>query len=175
MPHSSLLGGERSPQQPSGSDLASLGPSDLSDTGSDTSLGATDLEALVSDSDSMGTGERSSVADGPIPGADILPDHLERGREGMPAAEDDWQADLDLDEAAEQAEDLAASESDHPELVDTAADVAGLAQEPADVDDEDDEAASEPARPVSSTPRPSPAATSRAAGPAPRTGKNGRR
>jgi len=181
MTHSSFLGGERSPQQPSGSDLASLGPSDLSDSGSDTSLGATDLQALVSDSDSTGTGERASVDDNPVPGADILPDHLERARENRSEAEDGWQAELDLDEAAEPEEAQAEIPWDHPDLVDTPADVAGLAQEAADADEEPAEEApgfqpaAEPARRGSSASPPSPDATNRAAGRAPRPVRNGRR
>ena len=55
MSHSSLLGDDDVPMVPPGHSTGDLGPSDLSDTGSDmVGTGMTD-----SDSDSSGTGERS--------------------------------------------------------------------------------------------------------------------
>lgn len=131
---SSLMGGEHTPRKPSGTDVASLGPSDLSDSGSDVGMGALDPEALEGDSDSLGTGERATV-DGhsPASGADILPDRLE----GESAIElDGLQATLDfeIDQVAEQAEEAASRDMDHPLLDDTPADVGGLAQQDEDAD-----------------------------------------
>lgn len=130
MATSSLTGGEHTPRIPSGTDLGSLGPSDRSDSGSDVGMGAFDAEALASDSDSQGTGERASVdVLSPVSGADILPDHL---------VGEGFQAELafDPDEVAEQAEDAASRElADDPRLDDTPADVAGLSQAP-ESDDE---------------------------------------
>ncbi len=134
MAHSSLLGGDPTPRQPSGTDVASLGPSDLSDTGSDMGMGALDPEALDSDSDSLGTGERATV-DGrsPVSGADILPDHLERAGASDEASTDDalqHELDFDDDEWAEQGLDAQSG------------DVRSLAQDEASEDDaaEDDAA-----------------------------------
>lgn len=112
MATSSLLGGEHAPRQPSGNDLASLGPSDNTDSGSDA-LGAYDAEALASDTDASGTGERSSVdAVPPRPDADILPDHLERAPD-TDALDDDvadaselLDVDDPLDADAQRASDL---------------------------------------------------------------------
>ena len=141
MAHSSLMGGDPTPRQPSGTDVASLGPSDLSDSGSDVGMGGLDPETLDSDSDSLGTGERASAGRrSPTAGADILPDHLEDAP-AAPAADEpvdeDLQAELDFDadEVAEQAEDRASREleppapPDHPDLTDTPADVGALAQD----------------------------------------------
>lgn len=158
MATSSILGGERVPTAPSGTDMASLGPSDLSDSGSDT-LGAHSLDELEGDSDSAGTGERPSIdEDLSVSGADILPDHLEQL-----AAEPDVQAmDFEMAEAVEettsdgsldeQADDGPGGKSaqgsaepeteDRPELIDTPADVRALAvdePEPGRGGDDDDE------------------------------------
>lgn len=147
MATSSLTGGAHTPRNPSGTDLGSLGPSDLSDSGSDVGMGAFDREALDSDSDSLGTGERAA-GDGrsPASGTDILPDHLE----GAPV-DDELQARLDFEDerVAEEAEDAAGRDLDDPLLDDTPADVAGLSQEegadPTDIGDGDDApAASDP-------------------------------
>ena len=78
MATSSILGGDWVPKRPSGTDVGSLGPSDSTDSGSD-SRGAFDDDELSSDTDAEGTGERSSVD--PRNGrsdVDILPDHIER-------------------------------------------------------------------------------------------------
>lgn len=135
MATSSFIGGAHTPRQPSGTDLASLGPSDLSDSGSDTGMGAYDPQTLEGDSDATGTGERGAAqGPSPPPGADILPDHLEDPPPGD-------QAELDFDELAEQAEDAALGElplPDDPWLDDTPADVAGLSQDEAS--EEGDEA-----------------------------------
>ena len=79
MATSSLLGGTKAPEEISGKDIASLGPSDTSDSGSDA-VGAYGADELASDTDSSGTGERAAVeegADEPEPNVDILPDHIE--------------------------------------------------------------------------------------------------
>lgn len=121
--------------------MASLGPSDLSDSGSDV-LGALDPETLDSDSDSLGTGERASAEDrSPTLDADILPDHVE-GEEDLD--EEELQAELDFEQdqrdeqVAEQAEDAAARDRRDAHGVARPEDVAGLANEP----DEPDEAGS---------------------------------
>ena len=79
MATSSLLGGTKAPEEISGKDIASLGPSDTSDSGSDA-VGAYGADELASDTDSSGTGERAAVeegADEPESNVDILPDHIE--------------------------------------------------------------------------------------------------
>ena len=78
MATSSILGGDWVPRRPGGTDVASLGPSDSTDSGSDT-RGGFDDDELASDTDAEGTGERNSVdpRNGPMD-ADILPDHIER-------------------------------------------------------------------------------------------------
>jgi hypothetical protein len=77
MATSSILGGDRVPVQPAGMDVASLGPSDSTDSGSDI-RGAFDADELSSDTDAEGTGERSSVDPFNVRSdADILPDHIE--------------------------------------------------------------------------------------------------
>lgn len=74
MAYSSILGADSAPTQPQGRDSTSLGPSDNSDSGSDT-IGTPEAQA---DSDAEGTGERGGVgsrAEG-REGGDILPDHV---------------------------------------------------------------------------------------------------
>jgi hypothetical protein len=123
MATSSILGGDPAPTWPRGSDVASLGPSDSTDSGSDA-RGGFDFDELCSDTDAEGTGERSSVDPLNVRSdADILPDHVE----GMPAldmeiaietaAEDDaaWMEDIDHSEistlaAQEETQDLAGEE-----------------------------------------------------------------
>jgi hypothetical protein len=100
MATSSILGGDPAPTWPRGSDVASLGPSDSTDSGSDA-RGGFDFDELSSDTDAEGTGERSSVDPLNVRSdADILPDHIE----GMPA--------LDMEIAIETAaeDDLALME-----------------------------------------------------------------
>lgn len=73
MAYSSILGAEKAPVQPGGRDSEALGPSDNSDSGSDT-IGTPEAHA---DSDAVGTGERGSVTPGEAEeGADILPDRV---------------------------------------------------------------------------------------------------
>ena len=63
MAHSTLLGIDPAPAKPAGSDNATLGPGDSSDSGSDRAGLPDD-----SDSDAAGTGERAGVE--PLDGAD---------------------------------------------------------------------------------------------------------
>jgi hypothetical protein len=96
MAYSSILGADPAPQQPSGRDADLLGPSDNSDSGSDT-IGTNEAHA---DSDARGTGERGAVAgrDGKE-GGDILPDRVVRlgDGEGFPEADPDTMEFTDLD------------------------------------------------------------------------------
>ena len=125
MATSSILGGDPAPTWPRGSDVASLGPSDSTDSGSDA-RGGFDFDELSSDTDAEGTGERSSVDPQNVRSdADILPDHIE----GMPA--------LDMEIAIETAaEDDAAlmEDIDRSEISALAAQ-----DEPLDSADEDEE------------------------------------
>ncbi|HSV83317.1 MAG TPA: hypothetical protein VLK85_29305 [Ramlibacter sp.] len=99
MAYSSILGADPAPTNPSGRDADLLGPSDNSDSGSDT-VGTGEAHA---DSDSVGTGERGAVAgrDG-REGGDILPDKVvnladdEGAAEGIP--DDLEMTDLDIDD-----------------------------------------------------------------------------
>lgn len=116
MAYSSILGADQAPAQPSGRDAELLGPSDNSDSGSDT-LGTHEAYA---DSDAVGTGERGSATPGEArEGADILPDRVVRRGpgddeaddnalatgEGFPAADPDAREFTDLDADAERTED----------------------------------------------------------------------
>jgi hypothetical protein len=96
MAYSSILGADSAAQQPAGRDADALGPSDRSDSGSD-SIGTREQHA---DSDSGGTGERGAVAGRDArEGGDILPDrvvNLAEG-EGFPEADPDAQEFTDLD------------------------------------------------------------------------------
>jgi hypothetical protein len=107
-----LTGGARAPRQPAGADLASLGPSDSSDSGSD-SLGTRNRQALAGDSDSTGTGEDPLSEGLLVQGSDILPDHLVRLAGSI---------ERPVTQGAETA-------LDDPYLIDTTADVAELAQD----------------------------------------------
>lgn len=101
MAQSSITGGERAPKQAEGRSADVLGPSDTSDSGSDiqgaTRLktdaeegelgGATPIDPM-SDSDSMGTGERSeAVPEGARDGADIGPDRIASSQDALDSAE----------------------------------------------------------------------------------------
>jgi hypothetical protein len=123
--YSSILGGDMPAQNPDGRTAGLLGPSDSSDSGSD-SLGELGPEELGSDSDRHGTGERASVdmsMDGRSP--DLLPDHVGR-----------------LDEDGAVVDDLDAADAD-VEVVDV--DLEAIAADDIDLDaleaDEDDDAA----------------------------------
>ena len=82
MATSPLLGGERAATQAKGRDVDALGPSDSSDSGSD-SIGELGPDQIDSDTDRNGTGERASadLRDSGR-GLDILPDHLDRASMG---------------------------------------------------------------------------------------------
>ncbi|HSV34608.1 MAG TPA: hypothetical protein VLI46_03580 [Ramlibacter sp.] len=121
MAYSSILGADHAPALPSGRGSGVLGPSDNSDSGSDT-VGTHEAYA---DSDATGTGERGSVTPGESrEGADIMPDHVVRmdraneededplaSGEGFPADDADGQEMTDLDvndvDAGESSEDEA--------------------------------------------------------------------
>ena len=100
MAYSSILGAEVAPQQPSGRDSELLGPSDNSDSGSDT-VGTSEQHA---DSDSRGTGERGAVAGSDArEGGDILPDRVVNLAEGEVRVEDLAEmTDLDDEEDEEE-------------------------------------------------------------------------
>ncbi len=92
MDHSPLTGIETAPAEPPGRDVDLLGPSDSSDSGSD-SAGSPDSHAAT---DAAGTGERRSAAHDTEPrdGADIGVDRVftaempaEPGEDGMPLAD----------------------------------------------------------------------------------------
>lgn len=134
MATSSILGADRAPTLPGGTDVASLGPSDSTDSGSD-SVGAFGHDELASDTDAAGTGERAAIE--PMLDADsrdILPDHIERAPDGEP----DGDFDSDPDGDASQAEPT--KTRDEEELDDLAgiASLAGEEEEPSDGRDSSD-------------------------------------
>jgi len=99
MAYSSILGADTAPAQSEGRDSTALGPSDNSDSGSDT-IGTPEAHA---DSDAVGTGERGSVTPGGEgeEGADILPDHvvnLSEEEQALASAEGFPQRDTDANE-----------------------------------------------------------------------------
>lgn len=107
MAYSSILGADNAPTQPDGREAELLGPSDNSDSGSDT-IGT--LEADQDSTDSVGTGDRGAVA-GPDAreGADIMPDRVVNlaDGEGFPEADPDGMemTDLDNDDAQAMADE----------------------------------------------------------------------
>ena len=122
MATSSLLGidSDNLPATHNATGIDSLGPSDASDSGSD-SAGAYSAEP-DSDTDRFGTGERSSVqADEPADARDILPDHIENyapddgaddaavARASKPLVPDDFPADAEA-ELGEEADEEGSSE-----------------------------------------------------------------
>ncbi len=128
MSHSSILGGERAPQRSPGNDVDRLGPSDSSDSGSDVQgeqpmatspdnpgeWGATPTDA-GSDSDSLGTGERSSAAGTPPrDGADIMPDRITGGIGEAPDAASDEELDSALDQLVDEDDSPTASTEASP-------------------------------------------------------------
>jgi hypothetical protein len=119
MSQSSILGGDRAPQQARGRDDETLGPSDTSDSGSDikgaTRLkteteegdlgGATPVDA-DSDSDSMGTGERAeAVPEGARDGADIAPDRIATSKDALDSAESITGNDDTIESLADESSD----------------------------------------------------------------------
>jgi len=100
MAYSSILGADVAPAQPSGREAELLGPSDRSDTGSDT-LGTFEVHA---DSDATGSGERGAVAGADVEdGADISVDQIVSlaDGQGFPEADPDGQEFTDLDADSE--------------------------------------------------------------------------
>ena len=97
MAYSSILGADVAPTNPAGREAELLGPSDNSDSGSDT-IGTG--EAREDTIDSTKTGDRGAVA-GPDAreGADILPDRVVdlADGEGFPEADPDSLEMTDLD------------------------------------------------------------------------------
>ncbi|MEJ5992578.1 hypothetical protein WG902_21440 [Ramlibacter sp. PS3R-8] len=90
MAYSSIVGADNAPTHPSGRESELLGPSDNSDSGSDT-VGTTEAHE---DSDAAGTGERGVVAGRDSrEGSDILPDRVVNL-----ASEEESEADLDSTE-----------------------------------------------------------------------------
>ena len=124
MSHSSILGGDRAPQQAPGRDAETLGPSDSSDSGSDVQ-GATRLKTETeegeetggatpvvtsSDSDAGGTGERAeAVPEGARDGADIAPDRIARSKDALDSADsitgNDDSIESLVDDSEEDSED----------------------------------------------------------------------
>jgi hypothetical protein len=107
MAYSSILGADVAPTHAHGREAELLGPSDNSDSGSDTV--GTD-EADQDTTDASGTGDRGAVA-GPDAreGADILPDrvvNLSEG-EGFPEADPDGSEMTDLDADSDDVQALA--------------------------------------------------------------------
>ena len=110
MATSSLLGidADNLPQEHSATGIDSLGPSDASDSGSD-SAGAYGTDS-DSDTDRFGTGERSSVNPAPEPtDTDILPDHVEddAGAEDTPRSD---RRPLSADDLPDEPDDSADEE-----------------------------------------------------------------
>lgn len=120
MATSSLLGidADNLPPAHSATGIDSLGPSDASDSGSD-SAGAYSAET-DSDTDRFGTGERGSVEpDAQATARDILPDHVEAvgsGESGSPSrgtrqgdaaslGPDDLPQDVETDDEAQEKRD----------------------------------------------------------------------
>jgi hypothetical protein len=106
MAYSSILGGDVAPKEPTGREAELLGPTDNSDSGSDT-IGSS--EQFDESTDAFGTGERGAVAgpDTPV-GADILPDQVVNlaDDEGFPEADPDAMemTDLDKDDIEDEAD-----------------------------------------------------------------------
>jgi hypothetical protein len=101
--------------EPSGRDSGALGPSDSSDSGSDT-LGSPAARDDGAASDRAGTGERGSAAGREQPdGADILPDRVfDAEREPDDAEDPDlgFVDDLEREAAAPLEEDADAEDDD---------------------------------------------------------------
>ena len=97
MAYSSILGADRAPTEPSGREAELLGPSDNSDSGSDT-VGTG--EAREDSIDTGKTGDRATVAGPDLrEGADILPDRVVNlaEDEGFPEADPDGMEMTDMD------------------------------------------------------------------------------
>ena len=119
MARSSIMGGERAPQQAKGRNAETLGPSDTSDSGSDIQgasrlktdaeegqLGGATPVGTDSDSDSMGTGERGR----PFPSrgrddADIRPDRIARSKDALDSADSITDNDDSIESLADDSDD----------------------------------------------------------------------
>ena len=120
MSHSSILGGDRAPQQAPGRDAETLGPSDTSDSGSDVH-GATRMKTEPvegeeaggampvvedSDTDAEGTGERAeAVPQGARDGADIAPDRIARSKDALNSADSITGNDDSIESLADDSDD----------------------------------------------------------------------
>ena len=113
MAFSSILGADVAPSHASGREAERLGPSDNSDSGSDT-IGTG--EAREDTIDSGKTGDRAAVAGADLrEGADILPDRVVNlaDGEGFPEADPDGMEMTDLDNR--DAQRLAELDDSRPE------------------------------------------------------------
>ena len=109
MAYSSILGADSAPTHPSGRESELLGPSDNSDSGSDT-VGTSEAHE---DSDSRGTGERGVVAGSDArEGADILPDRIVNLADGEVSGGTEIEGLEMTDLDSEDAEALADRDSD---------------------------------------------------------------
>ena len=111
MAYSSIMGADKAPTNPSGRDSDLLGPSDNSDSGSDT-IGTSEAHE---DSDSRGTGERGAVAGADArEGGDILPDRVVNLADSEGSTELDADAlemtDLDAEDLEDEADGDAAAD-----------------------------------------------------------------
>ncbi len=89
MAYSSILGADSAPVQPSGREAELLGPSDNSDSGSDT----VGTDEAHDDSDARGTGARGAVAGSDArEGADIMPDRVVNLQDAEVSLEEDDEA-----------------------------------------------------------------------------------
>ena len=114
MAYSSIRGADRAPTEPSGREAELLGPSDNSDSGSDT-IGT--VEADQDTTDAGGTGDRGAVAGRDArEGADILPDRVVNLADGEVTAESDPHGmdltDLDNDDDAQASAEGERSDED---------------------------------------------------------------
>ncbi len=135
MATSSILGADRAPSLPSGTDVESLGPSDSTDSGSD-SVGAFGRDELASDTDAAGTGERAAIE--PMLDADsrdILPDHVERAPEGEPEDELEGELEGDIEADPDGSVQAASGSATDDEVLNDLAELASLAGEDEDSDD----------------------------------------
>jgi hypothetical protein len=119
MSQSSILGGDRAPQQAPGRDAETLGPSDTSDSGSDIhgasrlktntpqgELGGATPVDPASDTDAMGTGDRAeAVPEGARDGADIGPDRIARSKDALDSADSITGNDDAIESLADDSDD----------------------------------------------------------------------
>ena len=127
MSHSSILGGNRAPQQAPGRDADTLGPSDSSDSGSDVhgarrmktvpeeglAAGGALPIAADSDSDAEGTGERAeAVPEGARDGADIAPDRIARSKDALDSADSITGNDDSIESLADDSDEDGSDDED---------------------------------------------------------------